>query len=119
MVNELAPRPHNSGHHTIDACYCSQFENQARAITGLPLGSTKLLSPVVMMNLLGDLWTHPEINPDWSEILSISGSSLHLYGKRQAKPGRKMGHFTFTGEDQNELFKVVNKVRTLFHMPKI
>lgn len=90
LVNELAPRPHNSGHFTFDACATSQFEQQLRAVCGLPLGSTELLTPAVMWNLLGDLWENGE--PDWRIILSEPRAKLHLYGKNEARPGRKMGH---------------------------
>jgi 5-(carboxyamino)imidazole ribonucleotide synthase len=96
LVNELAPRPHNSGHYTFDACVTSQFEQQLRAVCGLPLGSTDLLSPVVMWNLLGHLWTKGE--PDWQVILSEPRAKLHLYGKADARPGRKMGHVTVLSE---------------------
>lgn len=89
-VNEIAPRPHNSGHFTQDACVTCQFEQQVRAICGLPLGSTALLSPVAMVNLLGDLWTTGE--PRWDRALADPGVKLHLYGKTEARPGRKMGH---------------------------
>jgi 5-(carboxyamino)imidazole ribonucleotide synthase len=92
LVNELAPRPHNSGHYTFDACVTSQFEQQLRAVCGLPLGANLLLSPVVMWNLLGDLWQ--ERAPDWRVILSEPRAKLHLYGKAEARPGRKMGHVT-------------------------
>ena len=118
IVNEIAPRPHNSGHHTINACSCSQFENQVRAIMGLPLGSTDLLSPVVMMNLLGDVWPDARTAPDWSNILSMSGTSLHVYGKREARTGRKMGHVTFLGNDQEEVLQKVNKAREFLKLPK-
>jgi len=97
LVNELAPRPHNSGHHTIDACETSQFEQQLRAICGLPLGSTAGRGPAVMWNLLGDLWADGD--PDWSFVLATPGAHLHLYGKKEARVGRKMGHITFTGPD--------------------
>lgn len=90
IVNELAPRPHNSGHYTFDACATSQFEQQLRAVCGLPLGAPDLLTPVVMWNLLGDLWKDGE--PDWSVILAEPRAKLHLYGKAEARPGRKMGH---------------------------
>jgi 5-(carboxyamino)imidazole ribonucleotide synthase len=90
LVNELAPRPHNSGHFSLDACVTSQFEQQVRAVCGLPLGSTELLLPVVMLNLLGDLWKSGE--PDWSAVLGDPDVKLHLYGKREVRPGRKMGH---------------------------
>jgi 5-(carboxyamino)imidazole ribonucleotide synthase len=89
-ANELAPRPHNSGHYTLDACSVSQFEQQVRALCGLPLAAPQLLSPVCMINLLGDLWLGRE--PDWAGALSIPGVKLHLYGKKEARPGRKMGH---------------------------
>jgi 5-(carboxyamino)imidazole ribonucleotide synthase len=92
LVNELAPRPHNSGHLTIEACASSQFEQQVRAVCGLPLGSTALHRPAAMANLLGDLWTPGE--PDWVAALAVPGVRLHLYGKHEARPGRKMGHLT-------------------------
>ncbi len=92
LVNELAPRPHNSGHYTGDACVTSQFEQQLRAVCGWPFGSAELLSPVVMVNLLGDLWKNGE-PPDFLPILSEPDAKLHLYGKLEGRPGRKMGHF--------------------------
>jgi 5-(carboxyamino)imidazole ribonucleotide synthase len=92
LVNELAPRPHNSGHLTIDAAVTSQFEQQVRAVCALPLGSTELLRPAAMANLLGDLWQGGE--PDWAAASRIPGVKLHLYGKTEARPGRKMGHLT-------------------------
>jgi len=95
VVNELAPRPHNSGHHTLETAMTSQFAQHVRAICGLPLGSVKLRSPGVMVNLLGDLWHGGE--PDWKLLLREPGLFLHLYGKRVAKAGRKMGHFTLLG----------------------
>jgi 5-(carboxyamino)imidazole ribonucleotide synthase len=91
LVNELAPRPHNSGHYSFDACATSQFEQQLRAVCGLPLGDPRLLSPVIMRNLLGDLWAGGE--PDWPALLALPGLRLHLYGKNDARPGRKMGHY--------------------------
>jgi len=94
LVNELAPRTHNSGHWTIDACATSQFEQQVRAICGLPLGAVTLLSPVVMVNLLGDAWKNGE--PNWARLTAHPNVRLHLYGKGEARPGRKMGHFTVT-----------------------
>ena len=96
LVNELAPRPHNSGHWTLDACTTSQFEQQVRCITGLPLGDTSALAPIAMVNLLGDLWQNGE--PLWHRALAISGVKLHLYGKREPRPGRKMGHITVVAE---------------------
>ena len=92
IINELAPRPHNSGHLTFDACVTSQFEQQLRAICGLPLGSTELLRPAAMANLLGDMW-FPK-TPNWAGALSIPDVKLNLYGKLEARPGRKMGHLT-------------------------
>ena len=98
IVNELAPRPHNSGHLTIEAAVASQFEQQVRALCGLPLGGSNLVSPAAMVNLLGDLWSNGE--PDWNAALaSDPGVKLHLYGKRTAAPGRKMGHLTVLDAD--------------------
>ena len=97
LVNEMAPRPHNSGHHTLDACATSQFEQQVRAVCGLPLGSTRLLSPVVMLNLLGDMWPTEETAPDWLPIFADQECLLHLYGKHRAIGRRKMGHANITG----------------------
>jgi 5-(carboxyamino)imidazole ribonucleotide synthase len=95
LVNELAPRPHNSGHYTLDACLTSQFEQQLRAICGLALGETKLIVPgVAMVNLLGELWAAGE--PKWERALVHSAAHLHLYGKAEPRPGRKMGHLTVT-----------------------
>ena len=96
LVNEIAPRPHNSGHYTIDACATSQFEQQARALCGLALGDTRLLAPVVMVNLLGDAWAGGV--PDWRCLFENPRAKLHLYGKHEARPGRKMGHFTVLGD---------------------
>jgi len=92
LVNELAPRPHNSGHLTFDACRTSQFEQQLRAICGLPLGSPEMFQPAAMANLLGDLWQNGE--PNWGAALPDPGIKLHLYGKSEPRPGRKMGHLT-------------------------
>lgn len=101
IVNELAPRPHNSGHYTFDACVTSQFEQQLRAVCGLPLGSNALLTPVVMWNLLGHLWEKGE--PDWKVILSEPRAKLHLYGKGEARPGRKMGHVAVLAQVEEAL----------------
>jgi 5-(carboxyamino)imidazole ribonucleotide synthase len=92
--NEMAPRPHNSGHYTKDACVTSQFEQQVRMMCGLKPGDTRLMSPVVMVNMLGDLWP-----PDWLSIFTQNNIKLHLYGKTEARPGRKMGHFNVLAED--------------------
>jgi 5-(carboxyamino)imidazole ribonucleotide synthase len=99
VANEMAPRPHNSGHYSIDACDTSQFELQVRAMTGLPLVAPRLHSPCVMLNLLGDLWFDAagrERTPDWAGVLALPGAHLHLYGKAEARRGRKMGHLTIT-----------------------
>lgn len=100
-VNEMAPRPHNSGHYTIDACVTDQFEQQIRALCGLPLGDTRLHSPAVMVNLLGDIWRDGE--PEWDVLFEQLDLKLHLYGKHEARPGRKMGHFTVIGEHAEEV----------------
>ena len=97
LINELAPRPHNSGHWTFDACITSQFEQQLRAVCGLPLGGTDILRPAAMANLLGDLWENGE--PDWAAALAMPDVKLHLYGKAGARPGRKMGHLVAFGND--------------------
>lgn len=97
LVNELAPRPHNSGHLTVDACGTSQFEQQLRAVCGLPLGSTRPLRPAAMANILGDLWADGE--PDWAAACAIEEVKLHLYGKSEPRPGRKMGHLTALADD--------------------
>jgi 5-(carboxyamino)imidazole ribonucleotide synthase len=100
LINELAPRPHNSGHFTFDASVTSQFEQQLRAVCGLPLGSTKLMRPAAMANLLGDLWANGE--PDWSAGCAFADVKLHLYGKQEARPGRKMGHLTALADSPAE-----------------
>lgn len=99
LVNEMAPRPHNSGHHTLDACATSQFEQQLRAVIGLPSGSPRLLTPVVMLNLLGDFWQDEATPPDWVPLFRDGEAFLHLYGKRRAVGRRKMGHANFLGDD--------------------
>jgi 5-(carboxyamino)imidazole ribonucleotide synthase len=100
LVNELAPRPHNSGHLTFDAAVTSQFEQQVRAICGLPLGSTELYRPAAMANLLGDLWV--DGTPNWAAASRFADVKLHLYGKDEPRPGRKMGHLTATGRTAHE-----------------
>jgi 5-(carboxyamino)imidazole ribonucleotide synthase len=103
VANEMAPRPHNSGHHTIDAFDCSQFDLQVRTLAGLPLMPPRQHSAAVMLNLLGDLWwpegATKERTPAWDRVLALPGVHLHLYGKLQARPGRKMGHLTVTAAD--------------------
>ncbi|MBY0270341.1 MAG: 5-(carboxyamino)imidazole ribonucleotide synthase [Burkholderiales bacterium] len=95
LVNEMAPRPHNSGHYTLDACATSQFEQQVRTLCGLALGDTRLLAPVVMVNLLGEAWQHGQ--PQWERVFNVPEAKLHLYGKHEARDGRKMGHYTMLG----------------------
>lgn len=109
MINELAPRPHNSGHLTIDACVTSQFEQQLRAICGLPLGSTELLRAAAMANLLGDLWSERE--PDWAAVCQMADVKLHLYGKLQPRPGRKMGHLTVLANNTAEALARAEEAR--------
>lgn len=114
LINEIAPRPHNSGHYSIDACVTSQFEQQVRTLCGLPLGSTTQLSPAVMVNLLGDVWRNGD--PDWNLILQHPTAKLHLYGKTEARPGRKMGHFTVLGSDTettlNDALRIKKQLET-------
>ncbi|MEO6054447.1 MAG: 5-(carboxyamino)imidazole ribonucleotide synthase [Chthoniobacterales bacterium] len=110
LVNELAPRPHNSGHYSFDACITSQFEQHVRAVCGLPLGSFALLSPVVMVNILGDAW-QGEKAPNWLAVLKNRNAKLHLYGKRHAKPGRKMGHFCVLAPDIETALKQALEIK--------
>ena len=110
LINELAPRPHNSGHLTFDACVTSQFEQQLRAVCGLPLGSTELLRPAAAMaNLLGELWQRGE--PDWRAACTFPDVKLHLYGKADARPGRKMGHLTALADSAEEAARLVRRAR--------
>jgi 5-(carboxyamino)imidazole ribonucleotide synthase len=115
FVNELAPRPHNSGHLTFDACRTSQFEQQLRAICGLPLGASDLLQPAAMANLLGDLWEDGE--PDWAAALSFPEIKLHLYGKSTPRPGRKMGHLTALAATPGEAKELVLRARGALGRP--
>ena len=109
LINELAPRPHNSGHFSFDACVTSQFEQQLRAVCGLPLGATDLLRPAAMANLLGDLWAKRE--PNWSAACSFPDVKLHLYGKLDPRPGRKMGHLTALAHTPQEAREAVLRAR--------
>ena len=109
LVNEIAPRPHNSGHYTIDACRTSQFEQQVRVLCGLPLGDPTLHTPAVMVNLLGDIWGGGE--PRWEAVLRHAGAHLHLYGKREARPGRKMGHVTVCEAGLEHALEVAMAIR--------
>jgi 5-(carboxyamino)imidazole ribonucleotide synthase len=119
IINELAPRPHNSGHWSFDACVTSQFEQQLRAVCGLPLGSTEILRPAAMSNLLGDLWFnehHEYIEPNWEAVLRFPEVKLHLYGKAEARHGRKMGHLTALAATPLEAARQVTEARqALFH----
>ena len=114
-INELAPRPHNSGHLTFDACLTSQFEQQLRAICGLPLGSTELLRPAAMANLLGECWQAGE--PNWSALCAHSNVKLHLYGKSEPRTGRKMGHLTALAADGNTALADVLAAREAMRAP--
>lgn len=105
VFNEMAPRPHNSGHYTLDATATSQFEQQVRTLCGLPAGDGRLLSPVVMVNMLGDLWP-----VDWQTLLSQKNLKLHLYGKQEARPGRKMGHYNVLADNVDEAYQMAVKV---------
>ncbi len=109
-VNELAPRPHNSGHWTVDACVTSQFEQQLRAVCDLPLGAVRMLQPAAaMVNLLGDLWAAGE--PDWATLCAMPEVKLHLYGKRAARLGRKMGHLTALAGTSGRALEIVLEAR--------
>lgn len=106
LANEIAPRPHNSGHFTIEACYSSQFEQQVRVMTGLPLGSTDVVQLSTMFNLLGDLWFDDQDNykePNWAALWALPGVFIHLYGKSEARVGRKMGHVTILAKTKEQL----------------
>ena len=116
LVNEIAPRPHNSGHYTLDATVTSQFEQQVRAVCGLPLGDTRLLSPVVMVNMLGDLW-HDGQPPKWDKLLSHSNVKLHLYGKHQARPGRKMGHYNVLASELDSALQLARDIQQQLETP--
>jgi 5-(carboxyamino)imidazole ribonucleotide synthase len=108
LVNEIAPRTHNSGHFTLGACATSQFEQQARCVMGLPLGETTLFTPAVMVNLLGDLWL--DRTPKWELLLGLPNGRLHLYGKAEAKAGRKMGHLLLVGGEVDEALRLADEI---------
>ncbi len=107
FINEIAPRPHNTGHYTLDACTVDQFEQQVRALCGLPLGAPALLSPVAMVNLLGDLWVGGP--PRWDRALALPGVKLHLYGKAEPRPGRKMGHLNCLAATADEALQLARR----------
>jgi 5-(carboxyamino)imidazole ribonucleotide synthase len=120
IVNEMAPRPHNSGHYTMDACDVSQFDLQVHAMAGLPLPQPRQHSPAIMLNLLGDVWfdsTGKPRTPDWQAVLSLPGTHLHLYGKLDARPGRKMGHLNITGADADAVMAVARQAADVLGLP--
>jgi len=120
VVNEMAPRPHNSGHYTQDACDVSQFELQVRTLAGLPLTMPRQHSPTIMLNLLGDLWFaqgDSAVEPAWANVLALPGTHLHLYGKTEARRGRKMGHLNITGVDVATVRTVARKAAALLGLP--
>jgi 5-(carboxyamino)imidazole ribonucleotide synthase len=121
LVNEIAPRPHNSGHYTIDACVTSQFEQQARILAGLPLGSTRQHTAAVMVNLLGDIWFEGDSatprDPPWSEVLAHGNAKLHLYGKKEPRRGRKMGHVTCLGDSLADALSTAGAVKSALGIP--
>jgi 5-(carboxyamino)imidazole ribonucleotide synthase len=129
IVNEMAPRPHNSGHYTQNACDISQFEAQVRALAGLPLPVPRQHSPAIMVNLLGDLWFKPNsvraqaserpVSPPWAQVLGLPGIHLHLYGKLSARPGRKMGHLNITGSSVAQVRETTAKVLNLLGLPPL
>ncbi|NOT65474.1 MAG: 5-(carboxyamino)imidazole ribonucleotide synthase [Methylotenera sp.] len=118
LVNEMAPRPHNSGHYTMDACITNQFEQQVRVLTGLSLGSAKQHSPAVMVNILGDIWPEGDATegiqpqPEWQHALNNPQLKMHLYGKNEARTGRKMGHYTVINVSRDEAIKQAMQVRS-------
>jgi 5-(carboxyamino)imidazole ribonucleotide synthase len=125
VTNEIAPRPHNSGHYSIDACDVSQFDLQWRVLAGVPLVQPRQHSAAVMLNLLGDLWfaepprAEPArpTEPDWPAVLALPGANLHLYGKSAARPGRKMGHLTVTAADPAEARQTAQRAAALLGLP--
>jgi 5-(carboxyamino)imidazole ribonucleotide synthase len=123
LANEMAPRPHNSGHYSIDACDLSQFELQVRTLLDLPLPQPRQHSIAIMLNLLGDLWFDAETGlarePDWPAVLALPGAHLHLYGKREARRGRKMGHLTVTAADADEARRVAGAAARALGMPPL
>ncbi len=116
LVNEMAPRPHNSGHYTLDACDTSQFEQQVRMICGLPAGSCRQHTPVAMLNLLGDLWPEDGI-PPWDRVLAHGAAKLHLYGKSEARPGRKMGHVNCLAAKVDDALALLAQIRAVVARP--
>lgn len=120
VVNEMAPRPHNSGHYTIDACDLSQFDLQVRTLAGLPLVTPRQHSPAIMLNLLGELWLTQgakPVEPDWPSVLALPGTQLHLYGKLEARAGRKMGHLSITSPSVAAVRDTAQKAAVLLGLP--
>ena len=119
VVNEIAPRPHNSGHYSLDACVTSQFEQQARILAGLPLGDTSAFGAVVMLNLLGELWFDGGVRrePPWAELLRDPRARLHLYGKREPRPGRKMGHVTLVADSRDHAIEQARRAAGVLRLP--
>lgn len=123
VANEVAPRPHNSGHYTMNACASSQFEQQVRVMAGMPLGSTQLRAPAIMLNILGDSWFHPETGafaePAWEKVLALPGVSLHLYGKSEARKGRKMGHVNVVNENFDTALAHARQVSEILNLSQV
>jgi 5-(carboxyamino)imidazole ribonucleotide synthase len=121
LLNEIAPRPHNSGHYTIEACVTSQFEQQARILAGAPLGDTSLVQPAVMVNVLGDVWFDAamEMQAAWNEVLAIPGAHLHLYGKAEPRRARKMGHVTCVAPTLDEAIANAKRVKEVLRIPNV
>jgi 5-(carboxyamino)imidazole ribonucleotide synthase len=120
VVNEMAPRPHNSGHYSMDACDISQFELQVRALAGLALPQPRQHSPAIMLNLLGDLWftsSESGASPPWDSVLALPGAHLHLYGKQSPRKGRKMGHLNITGATLGDVRATAAQAARLLGMP--
>lgn len=119
LLNEIAPRPHNSGHYTIEGCETSQFEQQVRVLIGAPLGDAALIQPVVMVNVLGDVWfdAATPMQPAWDQVLALPGAHLHLYGKAEARRARKMGHVTCTAPTLEAALTVAKDVKRILRIP--
>ena len=125
VVNEIAPRPHNSGHYSVEACDVSQFELQVRCLANLPLTQPRQLCPALMLNLLGDLWLDPNSGPEqnvwrepnWPAILALPGVHLNLYGKKEPRRLRKMGHITLTGRDTDSIYETLNQITEILSLP--